>query len=374
MRLSVFLLGGLLLSASVLASDVVFRIENAGGLDMDTARIEAVLSSPEVEARITYAPVVALPGWTGRIGLCGISGAGDVCIKKRWRSLHLRGRKIMRDGDSLRFHVPRWHWFGLMPYRPAGPLRVSLPAFWPGALPVNMDANLFDLTPDLRPLADMHLPAPYGGVASWQWQPRRDGRQALPPWRITACDPALEITEAVQPRRRAHRQAESVAEWLRALADSEWWARQIDGVQWQQGEQDGVTWRRVIVQRGGKALQHLQVSEARLLSSQCPGTTRHEFSWQEGRLLAARRHEFADPLSDRPGCEGVVPVMAEALWEGDRLLLASHSGGDGSYYRDDGRGEACTTGEPRVTAGSTAEPGALQRAAGYWQQRIGMPP
>lgn len=376
MRLPFCLLASCLLGAPALATDIVFRVEQAGGLDLDAARIAQVLASPDTEVRITYAPVLALPGWTGRLGVCGISrGTAEICLKKRWKSLQLRGSRIARREDSLRFRVPGWHWFGLMPYRPAGPVRVSLPPFWPGGLPVNMDTRLQALSPDTRPVVDMHLPVPYGGVASWQRIERRKDSEALPPWQVTACDPSVGLSEAVRPHWHPHRQLDAYAEWLRSLADSEWWARQIKGVQWAQGEHEGAMWRRVIVQRGGMRLEHLRVDEARLSSSRCPGHTRHEFTWQEGRLLAARRQETADLFSEQPGCEGMMPVVEEALWSEEQLLRFSHAGREGQHYRDewrdDSRGAGCPATE--ATGQAPASPVELQRAAGRWRP-FGTPP
>lgn len=371
MRWHIALLAGCLLAVPAGAADIVFRVEQAAGLNLDAPRLQQLLASPEIEVRITYAPLLAWPGWTGRLGVCGVSdGRADICLKKRWRSLHLRGDRITRRADSLRFHVPEWQWFGLMPYRPAGPLRVSLPAFWPGSLPVNVDTDLLTLPADVRPLADLHLPAPYSGIASWQRLSRRGGERVLPPWQVAACDPVVELAGAVQPRRRRHLQAESYAEWLRALAASEWWARQIDGVQWQQGEQDGVTWRRVSVQRGAMTLQHLQVEEPRLPQSRCPGTTRHEFAWRDGRLLAARWQAMADPFADMPGCEVAAPAMEEAVWDGEQVLAFRRSGHELSH---DGRDAICAA-AGLDGAAATAAAGPLQQAAGHWWQRFGARP
>jgi hypothetical protein len=354
------------------ATEVVFRVEYVGGLDLDAARMAQVLASPETEVRITYAPVLAVPGWTGRLGICGVSrGSASVCIKKRWKSAHLEGKQIARSADSLQFRVPGWRWFGLMPYRPAGPVRVSLPAFWPGGLPVNMDADVSALSVDARPLVDMHLPVPYGGVASWQRIEKEADDDGLPPWQVAACDPAIGFGETTRPHWRQHRQADAYAEWLRALADSEWWASQIDGVVWTQGEQEGVVWRRVAVQRGGVRLEHVRVDEARLPSSHCPGHTRHEFSWQDGALMSARRQETADLFSEQPGCDAVMPVLEEALWSASRLLRYTHVDQHGQQYREawrDDRGFAnCSAAALGHTGSAAVRTDALQRAAIPWQ-------
>lgn len=369
-------LAGCLLTAPAFATEMVFRVEQAGGLDLDAARMAQILAAPETEVRITYAPLLALPGWTGRLGVCGISrGTAKICLKKRWKSAYVRGEKITRSADSLQFRIPRVRWFGLMPYKPAGPVRVSLPAFWPGGLPINMDANVLELTPDWRPVVDMHLPAPYGGVASWQRRERHDPHKSsvtpLPPWQLAACDPSIGLSAAMQPQWRPHRQVEAYAEWLQTLADSEWWAQQIAGVQWQQGEQAGVRWRQVQVQRGHQHLTHLRVEEDRLTSSHCPGQTRYEFTWQEGRLLAARRQESAELFSEVPGCDSVVPVMEEALWGNGQLLRFNYVGKEGQRYRDVWREDnaACPVNAVQSPAAASipSAPDYLQQAAQHWQ-------
>lgn len=360
--LSVSLFGAL----SARAGDVVFRVEQAGGLDMNADRLAALLASPGVEVRITYAPVVAVPGWTGRFGLCGISGLSDVCIKKRWRSLYLRGQRIARAPDALRFRVPGWHWFGAMPYRPAGPVRVSLPPLWPGALPVNIDTTLAALSsPDMHRLMDMHLPVPYTGVASWSWQ--KSDREVAPAWRSEACHPGLSLGEQVQPVVRGHRQSEAYVEWLRALADSDWWAAQIPDVIREQGTQGEVSWRRVQVQREGVALRQLRVGQRRLLSSACPGQSRQEFTWLNDRLLAVIHSETPDIFSEEAACAAEVPRLYEALWWHDVLQRYTQADRQGQWTQ-----EYWHAGDPDCAAPSRTEPDtrALREQAEQWWQRL----
>ncbi|MFN3586745.1 MAG: hypothetical protein ACK4UT_04505, partial [Moraxellaceae bacterium] len=121
------------------ASEVVFRVDEAGNLDLDAARLAQLLADPRTEVSAHYAPLVAIPGWTGRFGLCR---GPSICLKKRWRPLRVKKRDVQVGADHLRFRVAGWRWSQLMPHRPAGPLRVSLPPFWPGDLPVNLDSDL----------------------------------------------------------------------------------------------------------------------------------------------------------------------------------------------------------------------------------------
>lgn len=356
---------GVLGATSARGGEVLFRVEQAGGLDMEAGKLAGLLASPALEVRITYAPVLAVPGWTGRVGLCGISGLGDVCIKKRWRSLFLRGSDIAREPDGLRFRVPGWHWFGPMPYRPAGPVRVSLPALWPGALPVNIDTTLAAMESG-DPLMDMHLPPPYTGVASWR------GDATVPVrWRIDACHPGIALGEALHPQVRGHRQAEAYTEWLRAMADSDWWAAQIADVRREQGREGGLAWRRVQVQRGDVALRQLRVETPNLLSSQCPGQSRQEFTWLNGQLLAVVHSETPDLFSDDAQCAAVAPVLYEAVWWQGELQRYTQADRQGQwshdYWRE--RDAACESRETRPAPDTVP----LQQQAATWWQRLGEP-
>lgn len=316
----------------VVADDIVFRVEQAGNLDLDAQRLAAVLASDAIEVRVTMAPVIALPGWTGRIGLCGIRDARDVCIKKRWRSVFLRGSDVIRTGNSLKFHVPDWHWFGLMPYRPVGPVRVSLPAFWPGDLPINIDTTLAELPggAGARTVGDMHLSPPYVGVASWQRLTGHAQENAAPAWRMQVCDPVLEASTDTMPRLRLHRRAGAYVEWMRNLADNPWWAAQIEGVAQEQGiapaGAQAWDWRRVTVVRGAETISYLRVNELRLLSSSCPGSTRHEFTWRNGALLGASASEMQDVFAGDAVCAAALADSREALWWDGELLRHGHAG------------------------------------------------
>lgn len=245
------------------ASEVVFRVDEAGNLDLDAARLAQLLTDPRTEVSAHYAPLVAIPGWTGRFGLCR---GPSICLKKRWRALRVKKRDVQVGADHLRFRVAGWRWSRLMPHRPAGPLRVSLPAFWPGDLPVNIDSDLLLMQADSHryPAREMHLAAPYAGLASWHLAAdvARAGR--LPD--VVPCDPAVAIDAHGRPRLRAHRRAEAYVSWLRQLADSDWWAEQIEGVQRRasttadaQASADAPRWREVLVERGGLHLRHLRI-------------------------------------------------------------------------------------------------------------------
>lgn len=385
--LALFMLLGLAAPACVHATDIVFRVEQATNLDMDADRLAAMLASDTVEVRVTMAPVIALPGWTGRIGLCGVSSIRDVCIKKRWRSVYLRGSKVQRTDNALRFHVPGWHWFGVMPYRPAGPVRVSLPPFWPGDLPVNIDASLFELEKDaaVQPLVDMHLPAPYVGIASWRVVARVWGggeargnkdAEAAPVWRVTQCDPGIGLDDTVMPQLRSYRRASALADWARALADNAWWAAQIGGVQLGQGVAAGaaglVEWRDVSVTRGDRPLRYLSVQESRLVSSACPGRTRHEYTWLGGALTAATMQEIPDAFPDDAMCESVQATSRQVLWWDGALERHSRHTGPAEFEA----WERWRHAEPACNdrAGSAAPATQdIERDAAYWQGVIGRP-
>jgi len=60
------------------ASEVVFRVDEAGNLDLDAARLQQLLADPRVEVSAHYAPLIAIPGWTGRFGLCR---GPSICLK-----------------------------------------------------------------------------------------------------------------------------------------------------------------------------------------------------------------------------------------------------------------------------------------------------
>lgn len=364
----------LLAAAQVQADDIMFRVEQAGNLDLDAGKLAAVLASDAIEVRVTMAPVIALPGWTGRVGLCGVSSIRDVCIKKRWRSVFLRGRKVVRTGNSLRFHVPAWHWFGLMPYRPAGPVRVSLPPFWPGDLPLNIDTTLAELSGSagLQLVGDMHLSPPYVGVASWQLLTRRGQEQAAPAWRMTACDPAVTTNPAIEPRMRPHRQAGAYVEWLGTLADNPWWAGQIDGVTQEQGVAPAGApawdWRRVTVVRGGETVRYLRVEEPRLLASACPGTTRQEFTWRNDELLGASIRQTPDMAEGDAACDGLLATSRDVLWWGGVVEHGSEAGPAGQKTWDRWRDEdtAC-----RSAVQAVPEVSDLMAAASQWRQAVG---
>lgn len=319
-----------LFSVSVaLAADIVFQVEQTGNLDLDAQKLAEVLASDAVEVRITMAPLLALPGWTGRIGLCGVR---DICLRKRWRSVFLRDSKVARAENSLHFHVPAWHWFGLMPYRPAGPVRVSLPPFWPGELPVNIDTTLASLreAAGLRQVADMHLPPPYFGVASWRLGAGNEQGHPAPVWRMAACDPVVTASQATEPRVHPYRQATAYVDWMSSLAGNPWWAAQLKDVQQEQGDvQEGaqpMAWRRVTVAKEHETLRYLRVDEARLMSSTCPGSTRHEFTWRNGKLLGASMREMPGIFAGDEACDAAMAGSREALWwEGD-LQRHSHVG------------------------------------------------
>ncbi|MDP2228726.1 MAG: hypothetical protein Q8J78_14740 [Moraxellaceae bacterium] len=341
----------LIMSTEAAATEIVFRVDQAVNLDMDAAQLAERLAAKEVDVRITYAPLLAIPGWTGRFGLC--SGP-SICLKKRWRSRHLSGEKIIRQPQQLQFPVRGWQWFGLMPYRPAGPLRVSLPPFWPGDLPVNIDSDLA-VIPSAEenrqshaqsikgyPVMELHLPPPYAGVASWH---RASGTgtgtgtttaasAATAKAAVDSCDPALTLQADGSPRLRPHRESEAYVAWLQALADSPWWAEQIDGVTLSaspvsadEKRNPELSWRRVAVERGGVQLRYLRVQHEKLRSSQCPGRTRYEFSWRNGELLAASLQETPDPFTEMPGCDGNTGVRGEeALWWQGQLQRRAFSG------------------------------------------------
>lgn len=355
----------------VVADDIVFRVEQAGNLDLDAQKLAAVLASDAVEVRVTVAPVIALPGWTGRIGLCGIRDARDVCIKKRWRSVFLRGSDVIRTGSSLRFHVPDWHWFGVMPYRPAGPVRVSLPAFWPGDLPLNIDTTLAELPggAGARTLGDMHLSPPYVGLASWQRLTGLAQENAAPVWRMQACDPVMEVDTATMPGMRLHRRASAYAEWMRNLADNPWWAAQIEGVTQEQGiapaGAQAWDWRRVTVVRGTETISFLRVNESRLLSSSCPGSTRHEFTWRNGALLGASTSEMQDVFASDAVCAAALADSRESLWWDGELLRHGRGGPVRQVVWERWRetGSGCHV----AGAGDVGDVTALTEAAEHWR-------
>lgn len=313
------------------ASEVVFRVDEAGNLDLDAARLQQLLADPRVEVSAHYAPLIAIPGWTGRFGLCR---GPSICLKKRWRPLRVKKSDVQRAPDHLQFRVAPWRWSRLMPHRVAGPLRVSLPPFWPGDLPVNLDSDLLLLAadPDRYPAREMHLAVPYAGLASWHGAAEVTRAGRLPD--VVPCDPAVQVAADGRPQLRAHRRAAAYVSWLQQLADSDWWATQIEGVQLrasaapaEAATTDAPRWREVQVARGGVRLRHLRIEQPVLLSSACPGSSRLDISWLDDRLLAVQLQDMPEVFSEVAGCEDAATRTEEALWwQGELQRHARASG------------------------------------------------
>lgn len=362
--LCVLLMAGLAQAETALTMALPF----AAGYDLDAAKREALLASPELRVEVSYEPALKIWGWTGRLGYCT---GRRICIKKKWRKEVLSAEAIAREPARIRVSIPQRRWWGLMPYRPAGPLRVSLPTLWPGELPRHIDSDLKALQakPGEQQVLDAHLSPPYAAVAAFRLDVADTELQAKP-YALPDCDPSVQAAADGSVAIRAHRQAEAYSEWLQGLAESDWWAGQLAAVQRERraeslavnGQNVTADVIRLRLSQGQEQLEHVQLSLPVLLGAQCPGSTQLRFSWRNGDLLAASVRQQPDIFAD--AC-AVSTQLEEALWWRGRLQrhVRSHDPllplQQWEAWRQGEGGCAMAEAEPATAA--------LQQAAARWR-------
>jgi len=324
-RGAVLALGMLLLAPAWADEQFTFSVPYAANLDMDPARLAALLAASEVQVELNYEPLLAIPGWTGRMGYCAHTRF-HVCIKKNWHSVVLDGAALQRSGDSLSVSMPKHRWFGVMPYRINRTVRITLPPVWPGDLPGNIDIYDISQGRGQQPAVDMHLPAPYVAVGVYRLDASPADASTATPYTVPPCDATLELGPQGRPQVHPAYQAAANEEWLRRLTDSPWWAAQIPGVRNETlaglppalaSSAPGSQVLRVALSRGD-TYTHIRARLPGLPGGSCPGTTAYEFSWLNGRLMAAS--QTANPDLDGPDQCPLGTVTQEALWWQGKLV------------------------------------------------------
>lgn len=309
----------LLLLGTVCRADpvAVFRVPFAGNLDLDQQKLAAIMAAPEVKVQVTYEPAFAFPLWTGRIGYCT---GKRICLKRVWREYVVRNADLRRTADGLDFPLPEHRWFGLMRYHLAGPVRITIPPFWPGELPGNVFFDLKDVhrEPAQQAAVSMHFPAPYVGIGTLHL----DQEPPTAPYAVESCDAILALNSQGQPSMRENIQAQAYLEWMRRLADSDWWTSQIVDASYESlavlppvvhalDPAHGDV-RRVSMTRGDSHLLLIRARFEKAGQGTCKTTVQQEFSWRNRQLLSASINEMPDVLADDE-CP-VASHTEEALW------------------------------------------------------------
>jgi len=347
---------------------LTFSVPYAANLDMSPARLAALLASPEVQVTLNYEPLLAVPGWTGRLGYCA-QHRYHVCIKKNWHQVVVQGSDLRRGPDSLSLDLPRHRWFGGMAYRINRTVRVSLPPLWPGDQPGNIDILDISEGRGQQPVVDLHLPAPYVGAGAYRLD-KGDDRPASP-YRFPPCDATLEQGAQGLPQVHSEYRASAYEDWLRRLTDSDWWALQIPGVRYETlaGQPVGLGGDAAnqVIRVASGDYSHIRARLRGLPHSSCPGFTTYEFSWQGKTLTAASETTSPDLDLDGNGQCPVGSLTQEGLWWQGELVSYTGprvAGGNVTQWsRWRARDSACTGDMDPATPDVTA----LMEAAGQWQ-------
>ena len=350
-----------------------FSVPYAANLDMTPARLAAMLAAPEVQVVLNYEPLLAIPGWTGRLGYCAHTRF-HACIKKNWRQVVVEGDAVHRSPDSLSVDLPRHRWFGIMPYRINRTVRITLPPVWPGDQAGNIDIYDISQGRGQQPVVDMHLPAPYVGVGVYRLDAKQETTAGATPFVVPPCDATLELDGQGRPRVHAEYQASVNEDFMRRLADSDWWAGQVTGASYEAlaglpaslATTSPATGQvvRVSLQSGADSYTHLRARLQGLPGGTCPGSTRYEFTWRNGELLAASESE--NPDLDGPDQCPLDVTSRDALWWQSQLVSYTGprtAGGDvGEWTRWRADSPACQ-GQMDPTLPDVS---ALQQSAALW--------